>query len=545
MRKRIFEKDESGNYILKPENIDMEYYAKVAQDEKGLLDSAFYLSCFFSFGAVGIAKDLESKRIIDNRYLKYSITELKKRQIDFSNRYLKKYNPELTDEMTRESFHAILEEYERLSEYLSLYSYLNKPTFDEKDLEKVQQKREDIQATTSNKAVKEMVLFRLDLAQFILNKKDYDNLIMGEDATNKNKKYRFHYEFLRKQLTKEQIDSARDMILAYKKKHKLSIHQTISELVAFYDLDFCKRTMESDKKLIDLIFDKEAEYEEDLKHEEERKREEALRKEREKAEKEAAKKKAELEKRQAELAKYNRFEVAGTYGPKERVIPIGLNYYFAGGKTISEAVGEERLNEMFETLKSVPLRRNERIALVIFSDCRKDEALRVLDEMRKTAVKNGLSDRVIEGIVTEFGEELIFDGDNSRQLVSRKSIQTMLDAVKEYNREKMPKLVEEESDKSYLVYSLEKIKGKTKEKDMVKLDKTCKDCIGMIHYITDEEENKLYGIPREKLPSRIRRKVGRFFDLKYSMDKNLLEAFQKSKRLAEYEINREDDDGVK
>ena len=109
----------------------------------------------------------------------------------------------------------------------------------------------------------------------------------------------------------------------------------------------------------------------------------------------------------------------------------------------------------------------------------------------------------------------------------------------------MPKLVEEESDKSYLVYSLEKIKGKTKEKDMVKLDKTCKDCIGMIHYITDEEENKLYGIPREKLPSRIRRKVGRFLDLKYSMDKNLLEAFQKSKRLAEYEINREDDDGVK
>ena len=65
MRKRIFEKDESGNYILKPENIDMEYYAKVAQDEKGLLDSAFYLSCFFSFGAIGIAKDLESKRIID------------------------------------------------------------------------------------------------------------------------------------------------------------------------------------------------------------------------------------------------------------------------------------------------------------------------------------------------------------------------------------------------------------------------------------------------------------------------------------------------
>ena len=43
MRKSIFEKDENGNYILNPDNIDLEYYAKVAQDEKGLLDSAFYL----------------------------------------------------------------------------------------------------------------------------------------------------------------------------------------------------------------------------------------------------------------------------------------------------------------------------------------------------------------------------------------------------------------------------------------------------------------------------------------------------------------------
>ena len=114
MRKSIFEKDENGNYILNPDNIDLEYYAKVAQDEKGLLDSAFYLSCFFSFGAFGIAKELEAKRIIDNRYLKYSIAELKRRQIEFSNRYLKKYNPELTDEMTRENFYAILDEYERL-----------------------------------------------------------------------------------------------------------------------------------------------------------------------------------------------------------------------------------------------------------------------------------------------------------------------------------------------------------------------------------------------------------------------------------------------
>lgn len=545
MRKSIFEKDENGNYILNPDNIDLEYYAKVAQDEKGLLDSAFYLSCFFSFGAFGIAKELEAKRIIDNRYLKYSIAELKRRQIEFSNRYLKKYNPELTDEMTRENFYAILDEYERLSEYLSLYSYLNKPTFDEKDLAKVSEKRDDIAATTTNNAVKEMVLFKLDLTKFILTKKDYDSLIMDDDPANKNKKYRFHYEFLRKQLTVEQIDEARDMILAYKKKHKLSMHQAISELVAYYDLDFCKRTIDSDKRLVDLIFDKEAEYEEDLKHEEERKKEEALRKEREKAEREAAKKKAEFERKQAELARYNRFEVAGMYGPKERVIPLGLNYYFAGGKTIGEAVGEERLNEMFETLKSVPLRRNERIALVIFSDCRKEEALRVLHEMREKALDNGLSDRIIEGIVTEFGEELIFDENNSRPLVPRKAVQEMLEAVKAYNREKMPKLVEEESDKSYLVYSLEKIKGKTKEKDMVKLDKTCRDCIGMIHYITDEEENKMYGIPREKLPSRIRRKIGRFLDFKYSIDKNLLDAFQKSKKLAEYEIDRDDDDGVK
>ena len=66
--------------------------------------------------------------------------------------------------------------------------------------------------------------------------------------------------------------------------------------------------------------------------------------------------------------------------------------------------------------------------------------------------------------------------------------------------------------------------------------------IGCIRYVKLESENRIYGIPREKYQFRVRSIVGRFLDLKYHIDDKLLDAFKKSKKVKEYEIDKEDDE---
>ena len=66
--------------------------------------------------------------------------------------------------------------------------------------------------------------------------------------------------------------------------------------------------------------------------------------------------------------------------------------------------------------------------------------------------------------------------------------------------------------------------------------------IGCIRYVKLESENRIYGIPREKYQFRVRGIVGRFLDLKYHIDDKLLDAFKKSKKVKEYEIDKEDDE---
>ena len=72
------------------------------------------------------------------------------------------------------------------------------------------------------------------------------------------------------------------------------------------------------------------------------------------------------------------------------------------------------------------------------------------------------------------------------------------------------------------------------------MNKDFEQCIGIIHYLIDEENNIVYGIPREKMPGKTRRRVARFLDLKYKIDKKILDAFRESKKLADYEIDQDD-----
>lgn len=544
MKKSIFEKDENGFYTIVPENIDKEYYAGVAKNENDLLNGLFFLSCYFSIDGSELKDELTEHRIIDRKFLRWRVTDVKNRLLDFSKRYLKKHNSSLTDEGTKENLLAIIDEYEKLMEYTCLYSHIGKENFDESDLEKAVERRQTIASFSGiSENIKHFVLSNVDLTMYILKHKNYDEVITNARAENrKEKKYDFHYDFLKRYLTKQQIDEVRDTLFAYKKKYKLSDTDLLSEFMNYYELETTKRLLGSHRELVELVVKREAEYEVDLANEEkekaDKKKQEEEAKKQAEIEREKRKQEAEKEKQRRLFEKYTNFEQNGTYGPKERVIPLALNFIGARGKTILEVLGEDKVKGLFDTIKGVPLRKGERVAIIIFTECPREEALKILTEFRQSAKDNGLSERIVEGVTTEFGEDLLFDEKNSRTLLPKSAVKESLDFIRAYNLEKQPKLIELNLDRSYLTYSLAGYEGK--EKDLKKMNKDFEQCIGIIRYLEDKENNIVYGIPREKLFGKTRRRVARYLDLKYKVDKKLLDAFRESKKLSEYEIDQDD-----
>ena len=544
MRKSIFKKDEEGKFIIDFANVDFDYYKAVANTDMSPFDRGAFIVLSFYEDDEGLFRDLKEKRLIESKNLQYRIKSLKKRYFDFAKKHLKAFNPSLTEEDTKESILAIIDEHQKALEYVTLQSLAGKEELTQEDLERVEEKRKFMyDSLVGVKDIHAFVVSNFELCNFILTHKDYDELIQkAEKEKGKNKsKYSFHYDFLKKSLTHEQIDEARRIVLAYKKKFKLDNLSAVSDILAYCDMQTTESIFNRDREIIELVYEKEAEYKQDL----EEKEREAKRKEEEKRRREEEarlkKEQAEKEKRKKESEKYMNFETYGTYGPRERVLPLALNFFGARGKTLTEVVGEEKMKGLFDTIKSINFRRNERPAIVIFSDCSREEALRVLEDFRKQAKDNGLEERVVEGITTEFGDELLFDENTSRPIILRGMFQDKLDYMRKYNKDKYPKLIGLNEDRSYLTYSLDGYKRSPK--DLEKLRKSLKDYIGIIRYVELEDEEGtgiLYGIPREKSPLRVRERVARYLDLKYHIDKKILGAFREAKKLAEYEIEEDD-----
>ena len=544
MRKSIFKKDEEGKFIIDFANVDFDYYKAVANTDMSPFDRGAFIVLSFYEDDEGLFRDLKEKRLIESKNLQYRIKSLKKRYFDFAKKHLKAFNPSLTEEDSKESILSIIDEYQKVLEYVTLQSLAGKEELTQEDLERVEEKRKFMyDSLVGVKDIHAFVVSNFELCNFILTHKDYDELIQkAEKEKGKNKsKYSFHYDFLKKSLTHEQIDEARRIVLAYKKKFKLDNLSAVSDILAYCDMQTTESIFNRDREIIELVYEKEAEYKQDL----EEKEREAKRKEEEKRRREEEarlkKEQAEKEKRKKESEKYMNFETYGTYGPRERVLPLALNFFGARGKTLTEVVGEEKMKGLFDTIKSINFRRNERPAIVIFSDCSREEALRVLEDFRKQAKDNGLEERVVEGITTEFGDELLFDENTSRPIILRGMFQDKLDYMRTYNKDKYPKLIGLNEDRSYLTYSLDGYKRSPK--DLEKLRKSLKDYIGIIRYVELEDEEGtgiLYGIPREKSPLRVRERVARYLDLKYHIDKKILGAFREAKKLAEYEIEEDD-----
>lgn len=544
MRKSIFKKDEEGKFIIDFANVDFDYYKAVANTDMSPFDRGAFIVLSFYEDDEGLFRDLKEKRLIESKNLQYRIKSLKKRYFDFAKKHLKAFNPSLTEEDSKESILSIIDEHQKVLEYVTLQSLAGKEELTQEDLERVEEKRKFMyDSLVGVKDIHAFVVSNFELCNFILTHKDYDELIQkAEKEKGKNKsKYSFHYDFLKKSLTHEQIDEARRIVLAYKKKFKLDNLSAVSDILAYCDMQTTESIFNRDREIIELVYEKEAEYKQDL----EEKEREAKRKEEEKRRREEEarlkKEQAEKEKRKKESEKYMNFETYGTYGPRERVLPLALNFFGARGKTLTEVVGEEKMKGLFDTIKSINFRRNERPAIVIFSDCSREEALRVLEDFRKQAKDNGLEERVVEGITTEFGDELLFDENTSRPIILRGMFQDKLDYMRTYNKDKYPKLIGLNEDRSYLTYSLDGYKRSPK--DLEKLRKSLKDYIGIIRYVELEDEEGigiLYGIPREKSPLRVRERVARYLDLKYHIDKKILGAFREAKKLAEYEIEEDD-----
>lgn len=541
MKKRIFEKGEDGNFIINFANVDFDYYSKVANSDTAEFDTGSFIVLSFYEDDEGLYRELKEKRLIESKSLVYRGKELKSRYIRFAKKNLIRYNPKLTEESTKDNILAILDEYEKAFEYTVLQSLIGKTEITQVDLDRAEEKRKAMyESLTGVKDIHAFVASNFELVNFILNHKDYNERIEEEEKKKgKGKsKYSFHYDFLKKNLTPEQIDEARKIVLAYKKQFKLDNVTAVSDFFAYCEMQTTQAIFERDRQIVELFFEREAEYEKDLQAKElEAKRKEEEKKKREEEAK-RRKEKSDEDKRRKEAEKYMNFETYGTYGPREKVLPLALNFFGRRGKTITEDVGEEDVNGIFEVIKGIKFRRNERPAIIIFSDCSREEALKVLADFREKAKANGFDERVVEGITTEYGEELIFDETTSRPIILRGMVERNLSFMRQHNKEKYPKLVEMNEDRSYLTYSLEGYKNSPKQ--LEKFRAGLKDYIGVIRYIEDDENGILYGIPREKYPSRVRERVARYLGLKYQVDKKILDAFKNSKKLAEYEIDEDD-----
>ena len=541
MKKRIFEKSEDGNFIINFANVDFDYYSKVANSDTAEFDTGSFIVLSFYEDDEGLYRELKEKRLIESKSLVYRGKELKSRYIRFAKKNLIRYNPKLTEESTKDNILAILDEYEKAFEYTVLQSLIGKTEITQVDLDRAEEKRKAMyESLTGVKDIHAFVASNFELVNFILNHKDYNERIEEEEKKKgKGKsKYSFHYDFLKKNLTPEQIDEARKIVLAYKKQFKLDNVTAVSDFFAYCEMQTTQAIFERDRQIVELFFEREAEYEKDLQAKElEAKRKEEEKKKREEEAK-RRKEKSDEDKRKKEAEKYMNFETYGTYGPREKVLPLALNFFGRRGKTITEDVGEEDVNGIFEVIKGIKFRRNERPAIIIFSDCSREEALKVLADFREKAKANGFDERVVEGITTEYGEELIFDETTSRPIILRGMVERNLSFMRQHNKEKYPKLVEMNEDRSYLTYSLEGYKNSPKQ--LEKFRAGLKDYIGVIRYIEDDENGILYGIPREKYPSRVRERVARYLGLKYQVDKKILDAFKNSKKLAEYEIDEDD-----
>ena len=392
MRKSIFKKDEEGKFIIDFANIDFDYYKSVASTNTSAFDRAAFIVLSFYEDDEGLFRELKEKRLIDSRSLQYRTKSLKKRYFDFAKKHLKELNPLLAEEDTKENLLAIIDEYQKALEYVTLQSLVGKDELTQEDLERVEEKRKFMyDSLVGVKDIHAFVVSNVELCNFILTHKDYDELIQkAEREKGKNRsKYSFHYDFLKKSLTPEQIDEARRIVLAYKKKFKLDNLSAVSDILAYCDMQTTESIFNRDREIVELIYEKEGEYKQDLaeKEKEAKRKEEA--KKRKEEESRLKKEQAEKEKRKKESEKYMNFETYGTYGPKERVLPLAIKFFGARGKTLTEVVGEDKIKGLFDIIKSIDFRRNERPAIVIFSDCSREEALRVLEDFRKKAKENG------------------------------------------------------------------------------------------------------------------------------------------------------------
>ena len=338
MKNRIFKKDEKGNYIIDFANINRDYYSLIAHEDKPKLDRLSFFELSYYEEDRALYENLKENRIIDVRGLAYRVKDAKRRLLSFSKEHLKKFNPELTDEETKENFSAILDEYGKAMQYRTLYTLLRKDEITDKDFLIIEEKRKMFYEITRDVTKQQSFTgYNFDLIDFILKNEDYDSKIeaLRSSDKSKDKNIVFHYGMYKKWFTPAEIDEFRENVLKYKKKFGLNNEQAVDEMTALGDLELVDEVIKEKNEAFDLLFKRDAEYKIDLENAEKEKAAKEAKREEEKRRRENEKKdrdaKLKAERMRKEFEKYTNFEINGTYGPKERVIPIGFNFFGRNG----------------------------------------------------------------------------------------------------------------------------------------------------------------------------------------------------------------------
>ena len=541
---RIFNIDEDGQIELNIDNIDESYLESVFYNSSDLINNGS-ISYPQIFRILSLKNSLGQRRFIEDPFLKSQSRGLKKDLFSFYDKVLKPLTLEEVDEDSPEDIDYILEEYEKMTEHLLVVLLIRNGLIDDDNIELLEDKISELSKINSGKsvdAVKSLTLYGYSMTLAVLKNKNFDEYIRNlpldgkGQQKNRNLNIRYKYDLLTKEFSVQEIEEAKQVILGYKKKFQLkTLDEAIGDFVSIEDYLATMELIQSEREVFELIEEREEEYKRDLAEEEKRSQREEEEKRRKEEERKREEERKKLEAKQKEFEKYSNFEDNGTYGPKEIVIPIALNYFMKEGKTFSEILSEEEQKELFDKIKSLPLKKNERVALVIFSDLKKYEALRVLNDFRDLAEEHGVSGRLIEGITTEFGEELVFDEKNSRKINRWSKTGDTLGFIREHIKEHIPALTDDKPDVSYLRYTYDSMTTKQFEKT----EKQLREYIGMVGFLKVPDKNMFIGIPREKMPFKVRKGVAKYLNLKYLINPKFLDAFSDSKRVDEYGIDDE------
>lgn len=321
------------------------------------------------------------------------------------------------------------EENQKTQAIYDIFEYLNKVSVDEG---KDNYKFDNFILSENEELLKLMIKEGTSLDEFF------------EKNSKMSKKLKYKYDDLMSVIGSEYVEYVIPILMRTQKALEISEEKLIydfqneaflkteteacDELVAklekllIIEEDYEKKKKEEDKLKKEQQLLKEKLEEAEIKRKEEEMNK-ALKLEKEKKEREAEKRKP-IQKEEGKSKEFSNKieELRNSIGPKEKVIPIFLQWYDKNNKDFSSKKLESFRKTFFKTIKDIEEKTKTRVSLFIFSDGNIEESKKILRQVKEEASKNELN-RLVEGITAQRGSYAIDEnGDITKMCIMSSQI---------------------------------------------------------------------------------------------------------------------------